>query len=126
MLGTEVTIKTAAAQTTTQTSETFVIPAAFDKFLLYIDVTAGATLLLDLEVQIFLPGPDSWETLLTDVPAAGGITATGLVVAALGAGVVDIDVSITDKRIPIGGQMRVVVAHGNGNAATYVVYIQPV
>ncbi len=121
----EQTILTAAAADTSQTSDTFVVAKKTEKFLLYIDVTAGATLLLDLRIDVFLPGPNAWFTLIDNLPGVGGITGTGITaVTVTGSGSLA-DTLALDSRISIGGEMRVFVTHGNGNAATYKVYIQP-
>ena len=126
MISDEVTILEATAATETQTSDEFVLPASASRFLLYLDVTAGAALALDMELQVYLPGPDSWAIVITDLPAAGNITAVSLTTVILGAATADIDSGIVDKKVPIGGKLRVVVAHGNANEATYDVYFQPV
>ena len=124
MLGDEVTILTAAAATATQTSNEFVIPSRFEKFLLYMDVTVGADLLLDMELQAYLPGPDAWIVYATNIPSEEGITGTGKKTSVIGTAATDS--TLNDLRLPLGGKLRVVVTHGNETAATYKVYIQPI
>lgn len=121
----EVTILTAVAATTDQTSAVFVIPRQFSSYMVYIDVTAGSTLLLDIHIQIFLPTPNSWANMLINMPSSGGITGVGVTPVQVSPFATD-SAGVPEKRAPVGGQLRVLVNHGNVNAATYKVYIKPI
>ena len=120
----EVLILEAAGVTTSQTSQTFTVPSAFNHLLIYVDVTAGSTLLIDFSVEVYLPGPNEWLEFINLLPSADAITGVAVWPAIIGASAVDS--TIIDKRTLLGGKLRVVTAVGNANAATYDIYIQPV
>lgn len=123
--GPEEVILSATAATSTQTSSEFRIQEPFKNYLLFLDVTAGSTLLLDVSIDMHLGGPDVWTPLIADLPSgAGTITGTGLTVWIISQTTAFGDASADSKRIPIGGNNRVVVTHGNANEATYELYIQ--
>ncbi len=122
-LGKEETILTAVAATSSQTSSSFIVPAHKYGLYLYMDVTAGSTLLLDMRLDSYLPGPNVWQTIFDNHPSAGGIT--GISLTALACTETNrAESSITNKRIHLGGQLRVFVTHGNATASTYKVYVQ--
>lgn len=122
--GPEEVILSVTEATSTQTSVTFRIQEPYKKYLLFLDVTAGSTLLLDVSIDMHLGGPDVWTPLIADIPSGGGITGVSLNVFAITQSDPIGDAIPEDYRIPMGGNNRVVITHGNANAATYDLYIQ--
>ncbi len=80
-----------------------------------IDVTAGSTLSITPTIDAFDPASGKWYNMLTGV----AITATGTTVLRIYPGITPAaNVAVSDVLPPV---WRLVMTHGNANAATYTV-----
>ena len=79
---------------------------------------------LDLKItlQMLIDELDKWVDMVVGVPlvAISGVSTT----AALFGDTAE-DSDMDSAGVSIRGQMRAVVVHGNGTAATYTVYLKP-
>ncbi len=83
-----------------------------------IDVTVGATLSITPTIDAFDPASGKWYNILTGV----AITATGTTVLRVYPGVTAAaNVAVSDVLPPV---WRMVMTHGNANAATYTVGVR--
>ena len=121
-LGKELELLASAARTATTTSKEFTVPVNKTGLLVTIEVTVGATLLIDFDLEVELPGAAAWLPISIDAPSAQGITGTGTTTRFYGPPFVDS--AHDDQRVPIGGNLHVVVRHNNANSATYQVWAQ--
>lgn len=119
---TERVILTSAAQTTSQTSETFVVPAAAKNFLLVVDVTAGSSLSLKITLQMRLKSLSGWSDLVVGIPTSP-ITGISTTPTCYGAPAADSVINAAD--VATVGELRAIVVHANANAATYTVTLKP-
>jgi hypothetical protein len=110
-------VMTVSAGTADQTSAELTLPTEFSGMLCILQVTAGTTLLLDLNMQA-RNSTGTWTTIAVDSPSAGGIT--GISTTFIGyypsgstAGTYSV------KAVAIPRAFRMLVNHGNANAATY-------
>jgi len=119
---------TAAADTTDQTSIEFRRPGGASSLILLFDVTVGSTLLLDLNPQYYNEGLAAWANVIEDIPGAGGITGVSenhVVIGLHGpTGDSSLIPSMNYVFAPLFERNRIVVDHGNVNAATYTLHAQ--
>lgn len=119
---TETLILTAAADTSDQTSSTFVIPRLSDQFILSLKVTIGTGLNLKITLQIFLKEHNAWVDVVIGIPAD---EITGVSTTPILFGAPAVDSAMAAANVPTGGQMRAIVVHGNVEEATYTLYLKP-
>ena len=115
---------TAVGAEETQTSALIVKPMGAKGVLAWIEITAGAVLLLDINMGLYSPTVDVYQTnYASDCPSAGGGTGIGRLQCLFYPLAAD-DTPIGVKRIPLPNLFNLIVVHGNATAATYVLYYQ--
>jgi len=118
---------TAVAATSNQTSAVIVKPQGARGMLIWMNVTAGSSLLLDVDIYAYSPTIDTTVGWFMNMPTAEGITGTGSVGRAVlgGYGTAnDYTVNTEDAGGLLPNLIVLVVDHGNATAATYVLYYQ--
>ena len=117
---------TATAATSSQTSGIISRPRAAKAIMLWLNVTAGSTLLIDVDLQVYSPTLDSTIGIYVDCPSAEGVTGVGATLCFLGTASTSEDMSpnVKDQAGSLPTLFQLLVRHGNANAATYVLYYQ--
>ena len=117
---------TAAPETTDQHTVQLFKPTNAKGIYTYLDVTAGATLLLDVDLYAYNPATTDYILWFANIPSAGGITGVSANRAVWGPGNTgnDYAASMEDSAGLIPTRFRLTVDHGNANDATYVLYYQ--
>lgn len=113
---------TATAATATQYSSVFDVPPWAKGMVLLFDVTAGSTLLLDVNVEGYSGTLNKYGSWYLNCPSNGGVTGvstTWCLYYPHNTSEVAIGVNI----VPMLTQFRAYVHHGNTNAATYTVHV---
>jgi hypothetical protein len=114
---------TASAATATQNSETIHLPPTVNGIIVTLDVTGGATLLLDINVEAYSPGAGAWFAWAGDCPSSGGVTGVSVTRCFFGpkGSSSGGHYAINDLLVMLPTVFRVSIVHGNANAATYTV-----
>ena len=117
---------TATAATTDQVSGTITRPPDADGVIVLVNVTAGAVLLLDVNMEFFSISKNAWQVWTTDCPAAGSITGVGLFACVFHPEGVTTHygINVGSQKVMVPSEFRVLVDHGNATAATYTVRTQ--
>jgi hypothetical protein len=120
---------TASAATTTQTSALIFKPQDAKGLVVYVDVTVGAVLLLDLSIKAYFPNTTDTVTWFGLCPSADGITgvsSTTCVYTAWGGSNLgqNYGTDIDDFAGILPQLFYLEVVHGNVTAATYTVDYQ--
>ncbi len=110
-------VMTVAGGTADQNSAELSIPPDFKGLLCVLQVTAGAVLLLDLNMQA-RNSVGTWTNIAVDSPSAGGITGVSTnYIAYYPSAATGGTYSLKQSAIP--RSFRMLVNHGNATAATY-------
>jgi len=114
---------TATAATTDQLSGTITRPPypPAAGLIVIVDVTAGVTLLLDVNLQIYVPSKDTWYNWAIN---CGSFTAIGTYACAYVPKGNIAHYVIVEEGVMVPSEFRILIDHGNANAATYNVYTQ--
>lgn len=119
-------VLTVTAGTADQATPEMALAPGYAGILLTLQVTAGTTLLLDMNLQ-FRNSAGTWVTMVADMPSAGGITGvstTHRLIYPHAVSGASLTVGLT--QVPIPHVFRILVNHGNANAATYTLDVQAV
>lgn len=123
----EKTAITAAGATADQSSALITRPPTAKSLLTMVEVTAGAVLLLDLNIDYYSTAKTAYYEYLINVPTAEGMTGTGQWWCVWGVPTTltnDLKTTIEDKGAILPNLFRLRMDHGNATAATYNVYYQ--
>jgi hypothetical protein len=115
---------TATAATSDQSSGEIVKPRSASAVAAWLEVTAGSTLLLDVNLQTYSPTEAAFANYLVNCPSNGGVTGVSSTVCVFGPHNVSNDYLVSDKSGFVPTRFQFLVEHGNANAATYVLYYQ--
>ena len=111
--------------TTDQVSGTIAKPPGAIGVRVIIDLTAGTTPLIDLNLEVFTSTAAAWTGWAVDAPSSAGITSTGTTVALFAPIGTAADYAVDAvEGVHLPDYFRVFVDHGNANAMTYTVDIQ--
>ena len=119
------TIIDVADATTNQTSDTFVIPARFKMFSIFVSIIAGDTPDLKFQVDRFIPGLDAWNQIIGSMPGGSLMTTIGVFETTFHNHAAVNGTATAELNIPLGGQMRIIMTHNDTAAVTYKAIMMP-
>lgn len=88
------------------------------------NVTAGTTLALDINLEFYAPHKDEWYSWTINCPSVSAITGVGTTVCYFGHGGEPASYEIPEKIVTLPEVMRLWVDHTNANPATYTIRTQ--